>query len=213
MPELMIYDDIGENFYGDGVTAKNVQAQLAEFDGDLTIRINSYGGDVFQGHAIYNLIKKYDKGISTVIVDGIAASAASIIAMAGDKVVMPINSMLMIHDPWTVSIGGSDEMLKAAETLDAIKQTIINVYSDRTGMDEGELAQMMADETWLDADQASEFGFAEKDESGAVVLNKIKPKQWINKAPQIEEIEPENVPQYANQDARRRYLEIIAEAI
>ncbi|MDJ0806443.1 MAG: Clp protease ClpP [Gammaproteobacteria bacterium] len=208
MPELMIYEDIGEDWFGEGVTAKSVQAQLADFDGDLTIRVNSYGGDVFQGHAIYNLIKGYDKGEVTVFVDGIAASAASIIAMAGDKVLMPLNAMLMIHDPWTIAIGNSDELLKTAETLDQIKQTIVNVYKDKTGMEDEEISNMMTEETWLDADQAAEFGFAVKDEEHNATLNKLQAKQWINKTPEIEDQEPqEPKKEYPNNAARLRYLE------
>lgn len=221
MPELMIYDDIGEDWFGEGVTAKSVQQQLSEFDGDLTIRINSYGGDVFQGQAIYNLIRSYTGGEKTVIIDGIAASAASIIAMAGDKVVMPHNAMIMIHDPWTFAIGNSDDLLKTAETLDSIKNTIVNVYADNTGQDPEELSNMMSAETWLDADQASELGFAVKDDSTKAVLNKVDRKQWINKIPEsvvnelkesaFETEEPAPViekKEFPNNAARLRYLEL-----
>ncbi|MCP5004521.1 MAG: Clp protease ClpP [Planctomycetes bacterium] len=217
MPELKIYDDIGADFFGDGVTAKNIDAQLAEMSGDLTVRINSYGGDVFEGHAIYNLIKGYE-GKTTVIIDGIAASAASVIAMAGDEVVMPINGMLMIHDPWTFAMGDSKEMTKTAEVLDQIKQTIVNVYEEKTNIDSDEIAVMMSEETWLDADQANELGFAIKSKENSEPVQMTEAKRWINKAPQLPEVEPETKPEpelkaYANADARKRILEITAEAI
>ena len=216
MPELTIYEDIGEDWYGYGVSAKSVQDQLADMSGDLTVRINSYGGDVFQGHAIYNLIKNYE-GKTTVVIDGIAASAASVIAMAGDEVLIPINGMLMIHDPWTFAIGNSEDMLKTAETLDSIKQTIVNVYKEKTGMDDAELSSMMSDETWLDADQAEQFGFAKKDESHDAVLNKAS-KRWVNKCPEIKETSKEekeiakDKKEFPNNAARLRYLETQAAA-
>lgn len=212
MPELTIYDDIGADFWGDGITAKSINRELSEISGDLTIRINSYGGDVFEGHAIYNLIKNYEWK-TTVIVDGIAASAASVIAMAGDVVEMPLNSTLMIHDPWTFAVGNSQDMKKTAETLDTIKQTIVNVYKDKTGIDDNQISDMMTEETWLTADKAEEMGFAVKNESKQAVNNKIEPKKWINKAPKKPEIEPEPVFEHPNNDARKRYLEIEAEAL
>ena len=217
MPELIIYEDIGQDWFGDGVTAKKIHSQLEGLEGDLTIRVNSYGGDVFEGHAIYNLIKNY-KGNKKVIIDGIAASAASVIAMAGDEVEMPINSMMMIHDPWTFAIGNSEDMLKTAEILDQIKQTIVNVYKDKTGLDDQQLMDMMREETWLDADQAESFGFAVKTEKQTNIENLDK-RKWINKIPDIPETEKpekketlENKKEYPNNAARLRYLEIEAEA-
>lgn len=238
MPELTIYEDIGPDFWGEGITAKSVKAQLDTFSGDLDIRINSYGGDVFEGHAIYNLIKNYE-GKKTVFIDGIAASAASIIAMAGDEVIMPINAMLMLHDPWTFAIGNSADMYKSGEVLDQIKKTIVAVYVDKTEIGEDEISAMMTEETWLDADQAAEKGFAVKSEDAAV-LNKAPDRKWINKAPDMEITEPEEktisitvtgglhtsesvrelidamkkeLNQLPNNAARKRYLEIMADAI
>ncbi len=235
MPEIKIYEDIGEDWFGDGVSAKKISDQLAGMTGDLTVRINSLGGDVFEGHAIYNLIKGY-KGKTTVIVDGIAASAASVIAMAGDDVILPVNGMLMIHDPWTFAMGDARVMNKTAETLNSIKQSIVNVYEEKTGLDSKQISDMMEDETWLDVDQAVELGFASKDDSNSAVLNKVESKQWINKAPKIaahvpstappkversaandsqpeDKEEPKKASKFANQEARKRFLEIMAEAI
>lgn len=212
MPEITIYDDIGADFWGDGITAKSISNQLSDVTGDLTIRFNSYGGDVFEGHAIYNIIKNYS-GKTTGIIDGIAASAASVVAMGCDELEMPLNSMLMIHDPWTFAVGDSREMSKTADVLDSIKQTIVNVYKDKTGIEEQVLSEMMSKETWLDADQAQEHGFAVKNESKQAVKNKIESRKWVNKAPKLKKVETEKVYEHPNNDARKRYLEIEAEAL
>lgn len=209
MPDLLIYDDIGADLFGDGVSASNVKSQLDDMTGDLTVRINSYGGDVFEGHAIYNLIRHYE-GKKTVLIDGIAASAASVIAMAGDEVLMPINAMMMIHDPYTIAMGNAEEMTKTAEILDQIKGTIVDVYAANTDVDRDEISSMMSEETWINADQAEQMGFAIKDESKTVVLNKIPGRDWINHAPEIEEIPETPAPNFT---ARKRYLEIVADAI
>lgn len=212
MPELTIYDDIGDF----GVTARDVKAQLDAIDGDLNIRINSFGGDVFEGHAIYNLIRGYDRGSKAVHIDGIAASAASIIAMAGDSITMPANAMMMIHDPYTVAMGNGEEMRKTADLLDQVKTTIVNVYAERTGLPTDELSEMMSAETWFDSIEAEAKGFAIKG-SDKVILNKIDKRQWLNKLPlhlvAVEGekvIEPETKKEYPNNDARRRFLDLVA---
>ena len=216
MPELLIYSDIGASrgfFDDDGVTAQAVKDQLDSMDGDVTIRINSMGGDVFEGHAIYNLIRHYQGGKKTVQIDGIAASAASVIAMAGDEIVMPINAMLMIHDPFTMAIGNAEEMTKTAEILEQIKGTIVDVYANKVDIDKGRIAEMMSEETWLNADEAEGFGFAVKDSNQKAILNKIPAKTWINHAPEIEVVEEPELPPAPNFEARKRYLEIVADAI
>ena len=218
MPEILIYEDIGADYFGDGVTAKSIHQQLSEIDGDLTIRINSLGGDVFEGHAIYNLIRGYSRGTTTAVVDGIAASAASVIAMGADEVVMPPNAMLMIHDPWTFAVGNSADMLKTAEILETIKQTIVSVYVDKTGLESSEVSDMMSAETWLEGSAAEELGFARTDEAAQMVLNKTDcSRQWINAVP--EKIQPraseavsEPTKEYPNLDARRRFLETQVDA-
>lgn len=230
MPEITIYGDIVEEGWGYGVSAQQVYDSLSGITGDLTIRIKSGGGDVYEGHAIYNLLDTYD-GYKTVIIDGIAASAASVIAMAGDVVQMPINAELMIHDPWTIAIGNSADMQKTAQRLDDIKSTIVKVYARKTGLDSEVLSQMMTDETWLNADKAEELGFAVKNTNEKTVNNKIEKKKWINKIPkhllneldertfgkeEVSVIEPEPEPekiQYPNNEARKRILEIEAEAL
>lgn len=206
----MIYEDIGEDWFGDGVSAMSVKEQLDQMQGDLTVRINSYGGDVFEGHAIYNLISHYDKGSKTVLIDGIAASAASVIAMAGDQIVMPVNAILMIHDPYTMAFGNAREMTKTAELLDKIKGTIVSTYQTKVDLSAEEISGMMSAETWMGAEQAASYGFAVRDDSRSVVLGSIKGRKWINKSPIIKpEPQPAPLPNY---EARKRYLDIQAEA-
>jgi ATP-dependent protease ClpP protease subunit len=187
MNELMIYGDIGESFWGDSVTASDVKKLLDGMDGDVTVRINSPGGSVFDGFAIYNLLRAHN-GSVTVHVDGLAASAASVIAMAGDEVIMGAASMLMIHDPWTMAVGDSGEMRKTAETLDKIRDSIVDAYASKASdVDREEIARMMAEETWMTATEAQSMGFASKTEEGGATISNLS-RPWINSAPSQEKI-------------------------
>jgi ATP-dependent Clp protease protease subunit len=186
MNEILIYDDIGESWFDTGVTGKSVKSQLDEMNGDVTVRINSPGGDVFEGFAIYNLLKEYD-GEITVKIDGMAASAASVIAMAGDKVYMADNSLMMIHDPWTLAIGNSSDLAKTIELLDKIKDSIVSTYTTKSQVEENIIFDWMAQETWFNAAEAIENGFAdEKDADETQAMNFVKP--WIHNAPKKENI-------------------------
>ena len=186
MNELLIYSDIGENWMGDGVTAKGIKDQIDGFSGDLTVRINSGGGDVFDGFAIYNLIAQYE-GKKTVYIDGLAASAASVIAMAGDEIVMSDNALMMIHDPWTMTVGASDEIRKTADLLDKVKLSIVTTYKSQTGLDEEELSAMMSEETWLTAEESIEKGFATTTAESKLSISNIS-KPWIKNGPKPEKI-------------------------
>lgn len=128
--------------------------------GDITVWINSPGGDCVAAAQIYNMLADY-KGNVTVKIDGIAASAASVIAMAGDNVLMSPVSMMMIHNPATVAFGDHTEMAKAIEMLEGVKDSIINAYSLKTGMSRAKLSRLMDAETWMDATKAVELGFAD----------------------------------------------------
>jgi len=183
MNELIIYGDIGESMWGDSVTASTVKNMLDRMDqGDLTVRINSPGGSVFDGFAIYNMIRQRD-GKTTVYVDGLAASAASVIAMAGDDVVMGQASMLMIHDPYTMSVGGSEDMRKTADMLDKIKESIVAAYESRSEQGAEIISQMMTDETWFTADESVSMGFANRVEAGKATVSNLS-RPWINKMPE-----------------------------
>ncbi len=191
MNEILIYDDIGESWFSEGVTAKGVKSQLDDMNGDITVRINSGGGDVFEGFAIYELLKDYD-GDVTVKVDGLAASAASVIAMAGNNVFMGETALLMIHDPYTFAIGNSAELTKTAELLDIIKGSIITAYKNRIDSSHEQISSWMKDETWFTAQDAISNGFAdEKEEIEEQAMNFVKP--WIQNAPKKSEPQGEIV--------------------
>ena len=129
--------------------------------GDITVWINSPGGDCVAAAQIYNMLMDY-KGNVTVKIDGIAASAASVIAMAGTKVLMSPVSMLMIHNPMTAAFGDCGEMQKAIEMLGSVKDSIINAYEIKTGLSRARLSHLMDAETWMDANKAVELGFADE---------------------------------------------------
>ena len=157
--EVVIYDEIGAY----GVSAKGFLAELGALpDGTpLALRVNSPGGSVFDAVAIYNAIKRHT-GTVTVWIDGIAASAASYIAMAGDEIVMPENAFLMIHDPAGVVMGTAIDMRAMAEALDKIKGSLLQGYAAKSGRSQEEIAPLMAAETWLDAKDALDLGFADR---------------------------------------------------
>ena len=151
-----------ETWWGDEVTPEAFRADLRKMKGDLTVHINSPGGDVFAGVAIYNAIKDYSKGKVIVKVDGIAASIASVIAMAGDEIVMAPGSMMMIHNPWTMGVGNSEELRKVADTLDEINESVVPIYVERSGLSKEEVQELLDAETWLSAERAVEMGFADR---------------------------------------------------
>ena len=150
-----------ESWYGDEVTPQLFRDELAERNGDLTIVINSPGGDVFAGVAIYNAIKNRKDGHVTVRVDGVAASIASVIAMAGDTIKMSLGSTMMIHKPWSMAVGDAGELAKTIELLDKLEGSIVDIYADRTGLDKEKIAELLAAETWLNPEEAVALGFAD----------------------------------------------------
>ena len=135
-----------ESWFDDDVTPKLFEDELKAGSGDVTVWINSPGGDCVAAAQIYNMLKDY-KGNVTVKIDGIAASAASVIAMAGAKVLMSPVSMLMIHNPMTVAMGNVDEMQKAIEMLESVKDSIVNAYQLKTGMTRAKISHLMDAET------------------------------------------------------------------
>ena len=147
-----------ESWFDDDVTPQLFRDELESGSGDITIWINSPGGDCVAAAQIYNMLMDY-KGSVTVKIDGIAASAASVIAMAGTEVLMSPVGMLMIHNPMTVAMGDADEMEKAIEMLSSVKDSILNAYEIKTGLSRAKLAHLMDAETWMDANKALELGF------------------------------------------------------
>jgi ATP-dependent Clp endopeptidase proteolytic subunit ClpP len=157
-----IFDTIGFDFFGEGITAKNIARALAsdpETDA-ITVRINSPGGDVFEGHAIFNLLRGAGAPVH-VEIHGIAASMASIIALAGDTVSMADNAMFMIHNPWSIEVGDAHDMRATADMLDKIKSTLVNVYVKKTGKTKAQVSKLMDAETWLTAKEAKAEGFVD----------------------------------------------------
>ena len=187
-----------ESWFDDDVTPQAFKADLFAGEGDITIWLNSPGGDCIAASQIYAMLMDY-RGNVTVKIDGIAASAASVIAMAGTKVMMAPTALMMIHNPLTVAIGDSEEMQKAIAMLDEVKESIINAYEIKTGQSRAKISHLMDAETWLNANKAIELGFADgilEDEkkriqpedvtyafSRRAVTNSLLNKLYLKKAP------------------------------
>lgn len=197
-PELLVYGEISE-WWGD-VDSKSFADQLKNITAsNINVRINSPGGEVFAAQAIYSMLKRHSANV-TVFIDGIAASAATIIAMAGDKVVMPENAMMMVHNPLTWMYGNANEMREAADLLDKVRETLLAVYRDKTKLDDEVLVELLDNETYLTATEALEYGFVDEIETSmkiAATLTRSKmvvngidmdperfakmPDSWLNK--------------------------------
>jgi ATP-dependent Clp protease protease subunit len=158
--EIYIYDAIGESFWEAGVTDKSFRDDLRKFkDTDpITVRVNSPGGSVSHAVAIKTMLDQW-KGPVSIQIDGLAASAASYISMAGQHVTIAEGSLFMIHNPWSMIAGDAKELRKAADMLDKLGVSLTKAYADRSGKDMAELANMMDETTWLTADEAVEHGF------------------------------------------------------
>lgn len=223
--EMYLYGSISSySWYDeDVITAKKVREQLSEITKDtIHVHINSGGGDVFESIAIYNLIKNHKAKI-IIYVDGLAASGASIICMAGDEIIMPSNSMMMIHKAWTWATGNADELRKVASDMDKIDSAVTESYVPRFIGTKEELAQLLSDETWLTAQECKDLGFCnevlnveeKKEEEPAknsilekyknkvitpVVNEEIKTEEPKKEEPIIEELKVEESKQINNKD-------------
>lgn len=170
-----------DSFWGDEITLQMFRDELYAEEGDITLWINSPGGNVFAAAEIYTMIRDYP-GSVTVRIASIAASAASVVAMAGNLVQMSPTALLMIHDPSTIAMGNAKDMEKAITTLNEVKESIINAYAAKTGLSRNRISKLMSDETWLNAKKAVELGFADE------ILFADKPKE------DPDEDEPEEKP-------------------
>ena len=160
--DVYIYDQIGMDWWGDGLSPQAFILAVNNLDASvINVRINSPGGYVDDGFAIYNFLNQLDKEVNTFN-DGIAASIASVIFMAGDKRYTAENASLMIHDPWSIIAGNSTDMRKEAETLDTLKSQIAGVYASRSGLDTDEIGRLMLDETWITGESAVVDGWADE---------------------------------------------------
>ncbi|CAJ0690632.1 head maturation protease, ClpP-related [Ralstonia wenshanensis] len=175
--ELRIYDDIG--FWG--TTAKafvNELDAVAKDADEILVAVNSGGGDVFDGFAIYNALRRYS-GKVTARVDGIAASAASLVVMAGDTIVMPENAMMMIHNAWTIAAGDAAQMRKTAELLDKTRDGIVAAYRNKCGLTDDEIVAMMDAETWMTAGEAKDRGFADQIEAPVKLQASVRTEELL----------------------------------
>lgn len=161
--DVSILGDIGASFFSEGVTAASIDAQLKAHAAakKIKVQMNTLGGDAFEGIAIHNLLRAHGAQIEVTIV-GVAASAGSIIAMAGHKVVMGPGSMLMVHDPWTMAAGSADDLRATAEVLDSLRDGLVTIYQAKTGKKPAELRALLKAETWMTAEEAKAAGFADE---------------------------------------------------
>lgn len=189
-----------DSWFDDEISPKQFKAELTASEGDIAVWINSPGGDVFAASQIYNMLKEYS-GKVTVKIDGIAASAASVIAMAGEEVHMSPVAMIMIHNPSTAIFGEASDLQSGIAMLNEVKESIINAYEQKTGLSRTKLAHMMDAETWFSAKKAVELGFADKvlyepeqDESGeGFIYDKVTVTNALrNKLPRVKKEPPEN---------------------
>lgn len=176
--ELTLYGEISDySWWGDEVTPKEFKEDLDAL-GDidvLNVYINSPGGDVFAGQAIYSMLKRHKAKIN-VYIDGLAASIASLIAMAGDKVIMPANAMMMIHNPWTWGMGNSNDFRKLADDLDKIRDSMIVAYEKKSALMINEIIEIMDAETWLSAQDCLDYGLADEIEETKEVAASVDKK-------------------------------------
>ncbi|ORI73757.1 MULTISPECIES: head maturation protease, ClpP-related [Leuconostoc] len=188
--QIDIFGDIvSEKWFDEETSATSFRDALKELGDVSTINlsINSGGGSVFDGIAIYNMLKSH-KATVNVYVEGLAASIASVIAMAGDTITMRSGSMMMVHMPWTLSQGNAEEMRKTADTLEKTGDSIVDIYSERTGIPSDDIRNIMNDETWLSAEEAVEQGWATKLDKKEAVMNSV-PKEILGRFSNV----PKNV--------------------
>ncbi|WP_273947698.1 head maturation protease, ClpP-related [Leuconostoc mesenteroides] len=188
--QIDIFGDIvSEKWFDEETSATSFRDALKELGDVSTINlsINSGGGSVFDGIAIYNMLKSH-KATVNVYIEGLAASIASVIAMAGDTITMRSGSMIMVHMPWTLSQGNAEEMRKTADTLEKTGDSIVDIYSERTGISSDDIRNIMNDETWLSAEEAVEQGWATKLDKKEAVMNSV-PKEILGRFSNV----PKNV--------------------
>jgi len=178
--QITMYGDISDvSWWGDEITPKQFKADLDAM-GDvknIEIYLNSGGGDVFAGYTIYNMLVRH-KAKKTVYIDGLAASIASLIAMAGDEIIMPANSMMMIHNAWAYMAGNKEELRKMADELEKVDGLLVDTYVKRTGLDRDEIADMMLNETWFTGTEAVEKGFATQVEDSVKMAASLDAKYF-----------------------------------
>lgn len=191
--ELYLYGEISSStWYGDEITPKQFKDDLDAL-GDisaLNIYINSPGGDVFAGQAIYTMLKRHPAN-KTVYIDGIAASIASVIAMAGDKIIIPKNAMMMVHNAWTIVAGNKGHLRKVADDMEKIDASIVATYSAKTGKTDDEITALMDAEKWMNAQEAVDEGFADELEAEKKIAACVTPEILARYKNPPENLKPE----------------------
>ncbi len=189
--EIVLYGAIGPGgWFEEGISAKSFQKELKTLEptvNEITVRINSPGGDVFDGITIYNLLKSHSAKI-IVRIDGLAASIASIIALAGDEIIMGEGALYMVHLPWTGRYGNRMDFENTINLLLDIEEQMVSIYAKKTGMGRAEIKSMLEEETWLDADDSIEKGFVDKksdEESLPVAASAMASATWLRKVPKM----------------------------
>ena len=175
-----------ESFWGDEITPQMFRDELYAEEGDITLWVNSPGGNVFAAAEIYTMLRDYP-GKVTVRIASIAASAASVVAMAGNVVQMSPTALIMIHDPSTIAMGNAKDMEKAITTLNEVKESIINAYAFKTGLTRNRISKLMSDETWLNAKKAAELGFADEILFENKTRTDEEPEEPVEEDPEKEE--------------------------
>lgn len=189
--EIVIYAGIGQGGFWDSadsmVSAKNFSDQLKQLPDTiktLNVRINSPGGDVFDGIAIYNRLKQH-KAKKVVYIDGLAASIASVIALAGDEVIMGEGALFMVHLPWTFAVGNRNDLDNVVNRLSDVEEQMLSIYTKKTKMSRTEVRALLEAETWMDSSTAIDKGFADKtSEETFAIAASVKKAPWINKMPE-----------------------------
>lgn len=189
-----------ESFWGDEITPQDFRDELYAEDGDLTLWINSPGGNVFAAAEIYTMIRDYPHRV-TVKIASIAASAASVIAMAGNTVQMSPTALLMIHDPSTIAFGNTKDMEKAIATLTEVKESIINAYAAKTRLSRSRISKLMSDETWINAKKAVELGFADE-----LLFDEKKPETDKKEEPEKPDEEGDNEDEDEKKESEKKPL-------
>ncbi len=182
--EIYLYGTVGSDWFGDGVTAKQFSDDLKALGSvkNIDLRINSDGGDVFQGKTIYSLLVDHPARI-TVRVDGLAASIASLIAMAGDEIIISEGGFVMIHNAWTFTMGDAAQLRQTADLLDTVSGTILDTYVARTKGNRAAIKRMMDDETWMTGAEAVANGFADKVAENLKVAARVSHPKAYRKLP------------------------------
>lgn len=187
--EIVVYGAIGDSFFGDSISAKSFSDELKKLDAsvkEIIVRINSPGGDVFDGITIYNRLKQHPAKV-TCIIDGLAASIASVIALAGDEVIIGDGALFMVHLPWTMTAGNRNELENTINRLIDVEEQLITIYAKKCKMPRAEIRAMLEAETWLDSSQAIEMGFVDSksQDTMAIAASALDKAVWLSRTPKI----------------------------